>query len=208
MNKKTKKILTIISALSLIGSPVIAESLFKTGISQGVYTFQPRSLYGTIKARTIGDVVTILIDENFISTSEVSLDIQNSAESEDGFTPVLNNLFKTDKFTSLDGYGGSTTTGNSAKVQRKTVSQDVITAQVVEVLPNGNLVVQGKKVEVNSKERAEILVSGIVDPRFISNSGQVSSKYIANLQFAVVGKGTVSSSESESLMNRFMNVLF
>lgn len=207
MKRKIFKIL-IVSILLMTGSSVFAESLFKTGISQGVYTFQPRSLFNTVKARTIGDVVTILVEENFSTASEVKLDIQNNSEAEDNFTTILNNLFKTDKFKSLDGYGGATTTGNSAKSERKTITQDVITAQVVEVLPNGNLVVQGKKVEVNAKEKAEILVSGIVDPRFITNSGQVSSKYIANLQFAVVGKGTVSSSESESLMNRFMNVLF
>jgi len=204
----TCKILIMIAVLSAANAPVFAESLFRTGISQGVYYTQPRSLFNTVKAKSIGDVVTVLIEEDSSATSEVKLDIANTSSAEDAFTPILNTLFKTDKFKSLDGYGGNTTTANQAKVVRTTKSTDTITAQVIQLLPNGNLVIQGKKVAINSGEKAEVLISGIVDPRFITNSGEVSSKYIANFQFAVVGKGTTSSSDSEGIMNKFMNVLF
>ena len=194
MKRKTSHILIMIAVLSAANAPVFAESLFRTGISQGVYYTQPRSLFNTVKAKGIGDVVTVLIEENSSAESEVKLDIANTSSAEDAFTPILN--------------GGNTTTGNKAKVTRITKSTDIITAQVIQLLPNGNLVIQGKKVAINSGEKAEVLISGIVDPRFITNSGEVSSKYIANFQFAVVGKGTTSSSDSEGLMNKFMNVLF
>jgi flagellar L-ring protein precursor FlgH len=208
MKKQAAKILIILTVFSAAGTPVFAESLFRTGISQGVYTMQPRSLFNTVKAKNIGDVVTILMEEEASTSSEVKLSVQKTSEAEDNFTPILNTIFKTDKFKSLDGYGGNTSTSNNAKVERSSKSKDIITAQVVEILPNGNLVVQGKKIGINSKERAEFLVSGIVDPRFITNSGQISSKYIANLQFAVVGKGTASSADSEGIMNRLMKTLF
>jgi len=207
--KKQSGILFLtIMALCLTGMPVLAESLFRTGISQGVSNVEPRSLFNTIKAKAIGDVITILIEENSSVDSEVKLAVQNKSSSTDAFTPILNSLFKTDKFTNLNGYGGSTTTGNNASITRTTKTSDTITAQVVQILPNGNLVVQGKKTEINSKEKEEIVVSGVVDPRFITNSGQVSSKYVANLQFAIVGNGTASGSQDESLMNKFMKVLF
>jgi len=206
--KISKHILIITAILSVSAAPVFAESLFRTGISQGVYYTQPRSLFNTVKAKSIGDVITVLVEEDSTASSEVKLDIANTSSAQDKFTPVLNALFKTDKFQSLDGYGGNTTTGNQAKVVRTTKSTDTITAQVVQILPNGNLVIQGKKTAINSGEKAEVLLSGVVDPRFITNSGEISSKYIANLQFAVVGKGTTSSSDSEGLMNKFMNILF
>ena len=208
MKRKISEISLIIIVLSVIGAPVFAESLFRTGISQGVYYTQPRSLFSTVKAKSIGDVITVLIEEDSSAASEVKLDIQNKSDAKDAFTPILNSVFKTDKFTSLDGYGGTSTTGNDAKITRTTKTTDVITAQVVQILPNGNLVIQGKKTAINSGERAEVLLSGIVDPRFITNSGQISSKYIANLQFAVVGKGTTSSSDSEGIVNKFMKYLF
>jgi len=207
MKRKTVKIF-IIAILWMTSASVFAESLFRTGISQGIYYTQPRSLFNTVKAKNIGDVITVLVEEDSSATSEVKLDIANTSSAQDAFTPVLNALFKTDKFQSLDGYGGNTTTGNQAKVVRTTKSTDTITAQVIQILPNGNLVIQGKKTAINSGEKAEVLLSGVVDPRFITNSGEISSKYIANLQFAVVGKGTTSSSDSEGIMNKFMNILF
>lgn len=208
MKRKTSEILIIMTVLTAINAPVFAESLFRTGISQGVYSVQPRSLFNTVKARSIGDVITVLISENTAAKNEVDLTIQNTSSATDKFTPVLNAIFKTDKFKSLDGYGGTTTTGNKATVNRVSTITDTITAQVVEILPNGNLVIQGKKTEINSGERAELVLSGIVDPRFITNSGQVNSNYVANLQLAVVGKGTTSASGQEGLMNKFMKYLF
>lgn len=208
MEKKLSKILIIISILLITENSVFAESLFRTGISQTVYPIQPRSLFNTVKAKNIGDVITVLIEENSSATSQVKLDIANTSSATDKFTPILNTLFKTDKFKSVDGYGGNTTTGNTAKVVRTASITDTITAQVIQLLPNGNLVIQGKKTSINTGERSELVISGVVDPRYITNTGQISSNLIANLQFAVVGKGTASSSGSESLMNRFMKVLF
>lgn len=207
-NKEKNQIMVAILLAVATGASCGAESLFRAGISEGVYTYQPRSLYNTIKARTVGDVITVLVSETTTATNEVKLDIKNKSDSEDNFTGILNTIFKTDKFKSLDGYGGSTNTSNAAKVERTGKLTDTITAQVVQVLPNGNLVIQGKKTAINSGERSEILLSGVVDPRFITNSGQVNSNYVANLQLAVVGKGTASSSDSESMVNKFMKMLF
>jgi len=208
MNRNLSKILIISAVLSVYGMAAKAESLFRTGISQEMYNTQPRSLYNTVRAKTIGDVITVVISEDSTTTNEVKLSIANTSSAGDSFTPILNNLFKTDKFKSMDGYGGNTTTGNQAKITRTSKSADTITAQVVQILPNGNLVIQGKKTTINSGERSELLLSGVVDPRFIDNSGEISSKNIANLQFAIVGKGTVSSSEAEGMVNKFMKFMF
>ena len=83
-----------------------------------------------------------------------------------------------------------------------------MTTQVVQVLPNGNLVIQGKKVTINAGEKTQVVISGIIDPRFITNAGTVQSQHIANLQLAVVGNGTISRYDSESIMNRVFNHLF
>jgi flagellar L-ring protein FlgH len=208
MKRKISEILIMITILSTAGAPVFAESLFRTGISQGVYSVQPRSLFNTVKAKSIGDVITVLITETTTAKNEVDLSIANTSSATDKFTPILNTLFKTDKFKSLNGYGGTTTTDNKATANRTSTMTDTITAQVVEILPNGNLVIQGKKTQINSGERSELVLSGVVDPRFITNSGQISSNYVANLQLAVVGKGTTSASGSEGIMNKFMKVLF
>ena len=84
---------------------------------------------------------------------------------------------------------------------------DSVTVQVVQMLPNGNLMVQGKKTLLNGGERVDLLVSGVVDPRFIDQKGQVSSKNVANFQFALAGKGAVTRAGNEGIINSEILVL-
>ena len=83
-----------------------------------------------------------------------------------------------------------------------------VAVQVVQVMPNGNLVVQGKKTIMSANERMDLLVSGIVDPRWISNAGVVSSKNVANLQFAMSSQGSTSRGGNEGIINRAIRYLF
>ena len=85
---------------------------------------------------------------------------------------------------------------------------DAVTVQVVQLLPNGNLMVQGKKTLVNGNERVDLLISGVVDPRWINDVGEVNSQNVANLQFALAGKGSVSRGGNEGIINRFIKYLF
>ncbi len=204
LNKK----IIFISCLLVTSFSVNAESLFRMGVSQTVYPMQPRSLFNTVKAKTIGDVVTVLINEKTTVSNDVKLSVANGSEAEDNFTDIINKVINHKTLIDVDGFGGSTKTSNSASLQRTAVLTDIITTQVVQILPNGNLVIQGKKISINAGEKTQVILSGIVDPRLINNAGQIESNLIANLQLAVVGKGTISGSDSESLLHRLMNNLF
>ena len=85
---------------------------------------------------------------------------------------------------------------------------DKVVAQVVQVLPNGNLLVQGKKSLVNQNERVDLIVSGIVDPKWINQSGEILSSHIANLQFAMNGTGTVSRGQNEGILDKAVRTIF
>jgi len=85
---------------------------------------------------------------------------------------------------------------------------DTVVAQVVQVLPNGNLLVQGKKSLVNQNERVDLIISGIVDPKWINQSGEILSSQVANLQFAMNGSGTVSRGQNEGILNRAIRTIF
>ena len=85
---------------------------------------------------------------------------------------------------------------------------DKIAVQVVQQLPNGNLSVQGKKTLVNGNERLDFVVTGVVDPRWLNVDGEIYSYNVSNLQFALSGRGTVSRSQSEGIINRFVRYLF
>ncbi len=212
MKLKSVKILIILVILTSLCAPVFAESLFRAGISQNAYPIEPRSLYSTVKARTIGDLVTILIDEQIKSTDNLKLDMKKSSDTNDNFSSLINKLIPRDFLPTLpkevDNYGGSNKVGNTTKIERTSTFKDTITAQVVQIMPNGNLVVQGKKTAINAGEKVDIVVSGIIDPRLLDNMGRIQSNLVANLQVAMVGKGTVSRSGTEGPVNKYLRYLF
>ncbi len=214
MKNKLVKISILIAATTLLSSSTPAESLFQVNASQAVYQVQPRSLFSTVRAKTIGDVITVIIDENATVLNDLQLNVKSTSNMKDSFTSVIEDIFSSDRkgvrteLPELDNFGGSSTTKNTANVTKTLEIQDRMTAQVVQVMPNGNLVIQGKKVAINSGEKTQIILSGIVDPRFITNTGTVKSEHVANLQLAVVGNGTVSRHDNESLINRIFSHLF
>lgn len=204
-----KEILISTMAVTLISAPVYAESLFRTGVSKNVYPSQPRSLFSSMKAKTIGDLVTIIVDQNTDISDQMNFSSANSSSITDNFTTILEDILPgKGVFHNIDGYGGDNSVGNSASVTRTATFSDTITAQVIQILPNGNLVVQGKKVSVNNGEKFDLVVSGIVDPRLIDNTGSIESNLIANFQIAILGDGSISRAENEGKMNKFFKLFF
>ncbi len=206
MKHKLYKI--ILTGILITGiMPSYAESLFKAGISQNAYP-QPRSLFGSVRAKNIGDFVTIVIEQDMSTSDEVKLDVKKSTTTDDQFTGIFNRILPGKILPNMSDFGGGTKVASQAKLERKSKFGDTVTAQVIQVLPNGNLLVQAKKTAINSNEKVEIVLSGLIDPRLLDNKGQISSKLVANLQVAVVGNGTVSMSDSEGTINKLLRYLF
>ena len=67
---------------------------------------------------------------------------------------------------------------------------------------------QGKKSLVNQNERLDLIVSGIVDPKWVNQSGEIQSSQVANLQFAMNGAGTVSRGQNEGILDKAVRTLF
>lgn len=210
MKKTSKFLLILIIFASVTNNSVFAESLFRAGISQNNNTYmQPKPLFSTIRAKNIGDIVTITVSETTETSDDISFSSADTSSTTDKFSQLWNNILPFKPIPSnLSNYGGTSTADKKASSSRKVVLKDNIVAQVVQILPNGNVVVQGKKTTVNAKEKVQFVISGIIDPRFIDYKGNVNSNQVANLQIAVVGNGSISRSNADSLVNRFIRNLF
>jgi flagellar L-ring protein precursor FlgH len=204
-----KKIIIAMLIIGSISSNAYAESLFRAGVSQNIYPITPRPLYSSVKARAIGDLVTITISEQSTTSDDITLNVTKTSSITDNFRSLINNILPGKIIPDgLNNFGGNQSVANKANSARTTKLADTITAQVVQVLPNGNLVVQGKKTAINAGEQMNIILSGIIDPRFIDGVGNIPSSQVANLQVAVVGKGTISRSNNEGVVNKFVRYMF
>ena len=185
-----------------------AESLFVLGASQN-YQGTPRSLFGGVQARQIGDLISIRMAESVSVNDNLTYSSKKESKTTDSFTSFIKEwLHLGSILKSSDGYGGTNEVSSSGQGQRALSMGDRIACQVVQQLPNGNLAVQGKKTLVNGNERVDFIVTGVVDPRWLSVDGEVYSYNVSNLQFALSGRGSVSRSQNEGIFNRFIKYLF
>ena len=187
---------------------VKAESLYALNLTQSYYS-EPKSLFGGVRARSVGDLVTIVLSETINFNDSLSFNTDRSANTVDNFTNLLNKVLPGSPINKeFNNFGGSNTVDSTTTNQRQMSVNDYVTVQVVQLLPNGNLMVQGKKTLLNGNERVDFLISGVVDPRFIDQKGQVYSRNVANFQFALAGKGTVSRAGNEGIINRAVRYFF
>ena len=184
-----------------------AESLFSLNASQSAL-IEPKALYSTVRARGVGDLVSIVLEESPRFNDVGTYTASKSSTLAENFTKAINTIFKTKLKDALNGTNGDLDVAGSTQMQRNMSITDTVVAQVVQVLPNGNLLVQGKKSLVNQNERVDLIVSGVVDPKWINQSGEINSSHVANLQFAMNGVGTVSRGQNEGIINRAIRTVF
>ena len=202
-----KLIVSTLILMTMLAVPAVqAESLFTLGATQH-YQGVPRSLFGGVQARQIGDLISIVMDENISLNDNLSFSSAKSSVTQDTFTSFINKWFGV-SLKGSDGFGGSNEVSNSAVGSRALKLGDKIACQVVQQLPNGNLSVQGKKTIVNGNERMDFIVTGIIDPRWLNVNGEISSYNVSNLQFALSGRGSISRNQNEGIFNRFIKYLF
>ena len=202
-----KKLAIALCFVCIAGISANAESLFSLNATQSSF-IEPRPLYSSVRARNVGDLVTIVIAEVPTLTDSGVYETEKTSSILENLTGALNTIFKTNLKGALNGTNGTISVSGSTNTQRSLGIQDKVAVQVIQLLPNGNLLVQGKKTLVNANERVDLLVSGIVDPRWIDQQGEISSNQVANLQFAMSGAGTVSRGQNEGILYRFMRYIF
>lgn len=202
-----KKLIYLLFLFLILNLSSKAESLFSLNASQSSM-IEPKALFSSVRARGVGDLVSIVIDEapQMSDAATYATSKQNSVA--ENFSNAINTIFKTKLKGALDGVDGTINVSGATQLSRQLKLADKIVAQVVQILPNGNLLVQGKKSLVNQNERVDLILSGVVNPKWINQSGEILSSQVANLQFAMNGNGTVSRGQNEGIIDRAIRTIF
>uniref|UniRef100_C6E7K1 Flagellar L-ring protein n=1 Tax=Geobacter sp. (strain M21) TaxID=443144 RepID=C6E7K1_GEOSM len=149
-----------------------------------------------LKARRRGDIITVVISENASASKKASTGTSRGSSISAGI-PKLLGLETTgirnwaDLSDLLNASFGSKFDGSGSTSRQETL-QATISAKVVDVIPNGNLLIEGRRnVKVNNEDQI-IVLTGTVRGRDVSADNTISSALIADARIAYSGKGIIS----------------
>ena len=168
-------------------------------------TYQPNSLYRTSakgffkdeRAHRIGDILTVIVTID--DSAQISNQTQrqrsstNSAGMGGIFGAAVNGISggSFDPSAAIDLSSGVRDSGNGS-VNRQESLETSVAAVVTQVLPNGNLVIEGRQeVRVNFEVR-DLIVAGIVRPSDIQANNTIPSSKIAEARISYGGRGQIT----------------
>jgi flagellar L-ring protein precursor FlgH len=166
-----------------------------------------RPLFEDHRARLVGDTITVQIAEKVSAVQKSTSTVDKNASVDASLTALP--LFKNNSWgkaaaggSQANKFEGKGTTENSNDFS------GVITATVVQVLPNGHMVVSAEK-QIGVNANVDVLrFSGQVDPRSIAPGNIVQSTQIANVRIEQRGRGQQAEVQSMGWLARFfMNIM-
>ncbi len=177
-----------------VPAPEPAKYAYQRG---SLWSSSPSGLLGDKRARKLGDILTVTIEIDDQAQINNSTDRSRTGSENAsvgaffGIRSKLGNEF--DSLTPNLEMGSSSNFNGTGSVSRDESISLRVAATVVEVLPNGHLVIQGdQEVRVNSELR-NLLVAGIVRPEDISRYNEISYDRIAGARISYGGKGQITN---------------
>lgn len=176
-----------------------------------------RPLFEDRRARNVGDTLTIVISESTSASEKNSSNAEHSGTLSMTTPTITGNLHGmaptgTTAPPLLGSLGvGAESNGklaNKSDTAGSNVFTGTITVTVIEVLPNGNLIVGGEKQVAISHSDEFIRFSGVVNPTSISSSNTVPSTKIADVHLEYKGTSSVDRSTIMSMFGRmFLSIM-
>lgn len=193
--------------LSAIGDPTAQPGYQPVSMpmpAPDVASYQPNSLFRSNakgffddqRAHKVGDILTVLVTINdkakIANQTDSSRSSTNSGSLGGLFGNIASRVLPSVPDPSIDLSSGIKNSGDGSVNRSENITTSVA-AVVTQVLPNGNLVIEGhQQVRVNFEMR-ELIVAGIVRPEDIGSSNTIPSSKIAEARISYGGRGQISA---------------
>jgi flagellar L-ring protein precursor FlgH len=182
---------------TLASSPTPEEGSLWTG----------KDLYGVcadLRARNVGDIVTINIVESASASKNATTKTSKATALDASWTGVLQNISGDLLGSSVKAGFANSSDGQGATTRNSTLNA-YISAHVIQVLPNGNLAIQGsRQVQVNNENQI-INIQGVIRPVDIDSRNEVLSTSIAEAKIELNGQGVISDKQRVGWLTRILD---
>lgn len=188
-------VITLLASLHIAS----AQSLWKAESSQ--------NLVADRKARAVGDLVTILVQENNTASKDNTTSTAKSTGIDASIASFLyspggsgmlthNGQMPAIKMNSAQNFDGGGKISNSEKITAR------ISVRIVDVLPNNNLVIEGKRTTSFSGETQEAVLRGVIRPDDIAPNNTIYSYNVGDATIKYVSSGTISDNQRKGWFTR------
>lgn len=193
------KLSLIVSCLALAPVFAQAQSLWHDDLS--------KSIYADRRACGVGDIITILVQENSTSTKNNETSTERSSSLASAITSFIFSpgasglLTKGGQLPSM-AYNSDAKHDGKGSINNSEAVIAKIAVRIVDVLPNNNFVIEGQRETSFSGEHQSIILRGVVRSDDVSPSDTVYSYNVSDATIQIVGKGVVTDSQNKGWFNR------
>ena len=202
------------SAIRASRSAVTLTILIAAGSApaQSIWQDDAKPMFSDKRGTGVGDIITIVVQE----TTTTSKDNKTETSKQSGvdasiasflYSPAASGLLTKGgqmpamKFSSKNDYSGGGTIANSERLVAR------VAVKVVDVLPNRNLVVEGRKETSFSGEKQTMVLRGIVRETDVQANNTVFSYNVADASIQIISKGTLSDTQRKGWFTRVWDKL-
>lgn len=155
-----------------------------------------------VRPGRVGDVVTVLVNERTNAKDEATMDLKKSSSNSvsDG-TGIL-------KFIRALSLTSKNSSAGDGSFERKHHATATVACLVTEVLPNGNLVIEGTRDVRTSEETLQIQLVGVIRPQDVNSDNQINSSLVANAELAVKGRGAIARTQKPGIISQILQAVF
>lgn len=199
MKRYRWKDIGLIVACLLAAVPARGDSIWDRRDQRAAY------LHMDNRARRVGDVLTVLLNENTGATNKEQRKMSKDTSASGKFDFAGKASGKTAEASASIDQSADRSFQGAAEYESNRQLQDTIPVMVVDVMPNGNLVVEGRRLRKVSNETRWLRINGIVRPNDIDIANTIMSQQILNPTVVYEGGGVESRFTNQGWLGRFTN---
>ncbi len=174
----------------------------------------PASLFGDRRARTVGDILTIVIEIDDEATFQNTSSRSRSGSEDTSVTALLGVDGIIERFLPNDatlnpavGLGSSSASTGAGTTDRSEEITLRVAATVTDLLPNGHLVIYGSQELRVNYELRDLQIAGVIRPEDISRKNEISLDKIADARLAYGGRGQITDMQQPRYGQQVIDVV-
>lgn len=185
----------VLTGMMLAAPNVQAESLW-------VDNSPAANLFTDHRAHAVGDIVTIIISEASSASRSGNTTNSKSASTNVDAGSGLFTFINPVSASSDDSFTAKGAISNTNTVSGR------LTVKIIEVKPNGQMVVQGTQSIRQNSDTQKITITGIIRPEDVASDNTILSSKVADAQLKIEGKGPISRKQRQGILTQVFDLVF